>query len=118
MIVACAVVPKVTNAFESAIWSQAQQNASLIRQNATIFCLEKGKNWPYWNNVNIYELGFTYDDLDGKYFKHDSYSIDFWGYNDFLVKIKVTDTTKGAIHFKKYMLTLDENGTWGFIEKP
>lgn len=117
-IVACVMVPKAAKAVESAIWTEAKLAAAQIRQNAQVFCNEKGANWTGWKYVSIYELGFTPKDLDGYYFKNDSYSVLFLGYNDFLITIKVTPSTKGAKYFDKCLLTLDEQGNWGYIDTP
>lgn len=118
LIVACLALPHATKAVENAIWSEARQTASQIRQNALIFCQEKGQGWKHYKNANIYDLGYSYSDLDGTYFKHDSYSVKFFGYRDFFIKITVTETTRGRRYFDKYLLTLDENGQWGYINSP
>ncbi len=118
VIAACVMVPRVARAVESAIWTEARLAAAQIKQNAQIFCSEKGPSWAGWKDVSIYELGFTSKDLDGYYFKNDSYSILFMGHNDFLITIKVTSTTKGAEHFNRRTLTLDEQGNWGYVDAP
>ena len=118
VIAACVMVPRAAKGVESAIWTEARLAAAQIKQSAQIFCSEKGSGWAGWKDVSIYELGFTPKDLDGYYFKNDSYSILFMGHNDFLITIKVTPTTKGAEHFNRRTLTLDEQGNWGYIDIP
>ena len=118
IILACVMVPKATEAVESAIWTEARLGASQIKQNARTFCNEKGQSWTGWKNVSIYDLGFAAKDLDGNYFKGDSYSILFLGYDDFLITVRITTTTIGAKYFNRCMLTLDEQGNWGYINTP
>lgn len=114
-ILACVMVPKATVAVESAIWTEAKLAAAQIKQNALVFCNEKGACWTGWKNASIYDLGFNPKDLDGYYFKSDSYSILFRGYDDFLITVRTTTTTKGAKYFNRCTLTLDEQGNWGYV---
>jgi hypothetical protein len=115
-IVACVFAPSITSAVNSAVWSEGRNMAAQIQQSAKLFCVERGEKFKSWEHLTVRDMGFTAQDLNGTYFKVDSYSITFYGYNDFLVKVKVTETTKGTKTIKPLVVMVDENGTWGYIE--
>lgn len=117
VIAACVMVSMATKSVESAIWTEAKLAARQIKLNAQLLCSEKGTTWTDWKDASIHDLDFTTTELDGYYFKHDSYSIQFLGPDDFLIKVKVTPTTKESEHLDKCTLSLDDHGIWEYIEK-
>lgn len=115
-IVACFFAPCITSAVNNAVWTEGRNTAAQIQRAAEMFCLERGENFKSWDHLTVRDMGFTTQDLNGTYFKADSYSITFYGPGDFLVKVKVTETTKGSKTLKPLVVMVDENNTWGYIE--
>ena len=95
---------------------EGRKMAEKIQNSAKSFSLEKGKTFRSWEHLNIHDIGFTKQELAGKYLKPDSYSISFFGYNDFLVKVKVPVEASEGQTLKFKTITVDENNIWGYIE--
>ena len=110
------LAPRVLVAVDSAIWLEGRSVAKQIQQAAKMLCMEKGENFKGWEHITLWDLGFTDQELDGKYFTRDSYSIKFRGYNDFIVTVTATKKLSFNKRVRPYLVTVDENMAWGFVE--
>jgi len=112
-ILAAVAIPIMRGRIDSAKWSEGKAGAGSVRTAARAFCAEKGVNGGgTWANVTLANLGFTNADLDGKYFSHDSYTLAFTGYDDYLVTVDASDSTMADKPTTPDQMTIDENGTW------
>ena len=112
-ILAAVAIPIMRGRIDSAKWSEGRAAAGSIRTAARAFCAEKGPNYTYDASVDLTMLGFATGDLDGKYFKEGDYKIDWIGYDDYLVTVDATASTKAEAPATPANTTLDENGDWG-----
>ena len=115
-ILAGVMVPCVSNAVNNSIWVEGKIVAAQIQQSAKLFCMEKGENFDGWKHITLWDLGFNNQELNGKYFKRDAYSIKFRGHDDFVVTVNSTKTDGRNKRLKPYLITVDENMTWGYVD--
>ena len=119
-ILAAVAIPIMRGRIDAAKWSEGKAAAGSIRTAARAFCAERGPNWGgVWANVNLYDLGFTNlaaglngDDLDGKYFSSDCYSVAFTAYDTYTVTVDATKSASTDKPASPSSMTLDQDGTW------
>ena len=119
-ILAAVAIPIMRGRIDSAKWSEGKAAAGSIRTAARAFCAERGPNWGgVWANVTLADLGFTNlvagangDDLDGKYFTSDCYSIVFTAYDDYTITVDASDSASAEKPTNPDQMTLDETGAW------
>ena len=103
-ILAGVMVPCVSNAVNNSIWVEGKIVAAQIQQSAKLFCMEKGEKFDGWKHITLWDLGFNNQELNGKYFKRDAYSIKFRGHDDFVVTVNSTKTDGGVVVCNMYSL--------------
>ena len=118
-ILAAIAVPLYRGRIDSARWSEGKAGASSIRTAARAFCSERDSNWGgVWANVTLVDLGFNVvngaggDDLDGKYFTNESYSIAFTAYNTYTITVTAAASLSPDRASVPAAITLDQDGVW------
>ena len=118
-ILAAVAIPIMRGRIDSAKWSEGRAGAAGIRSAARAFCAERDSTWPgVWANVNLTDLGFNVingsdgDDLDGKYFTNESYTIAFTGFNTYTVTVSATASLRPRKPATPSVITLNQDGVW------
>jgi hypothetical protein len=92
-------------------WYEARTTAGTIATALRAYAVEKGKYGDY--PPNLTDLGFTKDDIDGKLFSFDDYSLDA-SYDPNLdppIRFTVIVTAPREIE-KSTSASLDHQGNW------
>jgi type IV pilus assembly protein PilA len=118
-IMAAVAIPIMRGRIDSAKWSEATSGAANIRSAARAFCAERDATWGgIWANVTFADLGFNVvngadgDDLDGKYFTSESYTIAFTAYNTYTITVTAASSLRPDKPSSPSVITLDQDGTW------
>ena len=115
-ILAAVAVPIMRGRIDQAKWSEANAAAGSVRTAVRAYIAEKGPTYDYSGLIGdldtqtIYEaLGFSSNDLDGKYFNQADYSITSVAADPPSCAVEVTTTKAGG---PTGTGTLDVNGDW------
>jgi prepilin-type N-terminal cleavage/methylation domain-containing protein len=114
-ILSAVAIPYMRGRTDASKWSEGKAVAGTIRTAARAYCSEMGKNYNY-AGTTLPQLGFAPGDLAGKYFTEDCYSIEFGGYNDYLITIDATQSTSGEAPTAPSQVTLDSEGAFAETE--
>ncbi len=116
-ILSAVAVPIMRGRMDSAKWSEGRAAAGSIRTAARAYCGEKGQAFNY-GGTTLTELGFIITpsgggtgDLDGKYFTDDCYTIDFEGYDNYLITVDAA-ASKGDAPSVPLKATMDQDAVW------
>lgn len=82
-ILAAAAIPLMRGRINAAKWTEAHAGAGTVRTAVRVYVAEHGPDYDYSSMINAClcggpisrELGFSPDDLTGKYFNQDHYKI-------------------------------------------
>lgn len=118
-ILAAIAIPIMRGRIDSAKWAEGRDGAGIIRSAARAFCAEKSAVWNgVWANVTFADLGFRAvdgvdnDDLDGKYFTNESYTIAFTAYNTYTITVNAAASLRPNRPTTPSIVTLDQDGNW------
>jgi prepilin-type N-terminal cleavage/methylation domain-containing protein len=121
-ILAAIAIPIMRGRIDSAKWSEGRDGIGIIRSAARAFCAEKSPSWNgIWANVTFADLGFNTvngadgDDLDGKYFTNESYTIAFTAYNTYTITVDATASLRPNKPATPSVVTIDQDGNWSEI---
>ncbi len=120
-ILSAVAIPYMRGRTDASKWSEAKAMAGSIKTAAHVHCIENGSTYDY-SGTTLDDLGFVLTpgagsgDLDGKYFTDECFSINFSGYNNFLVTVDATLSLSGEQPASPRQVTLDNLGN--FIEVP
>jgi type IV pilus assembly protein PilA len=117
-ILAAVAIPIMRGRIDTAKWSEGYSGAANIRSAARAFCAEKNTTWGgVWANVSFADLGFNVvngadgDDLDGKYFTSECYTLAFTGYNTYTITVTAASSLRPEKPTTPSAITLDQDGT-------
>ncbi len=117
-ILAAVAIPIMRGRIDSAKWSEGLSGAANIRSAARAFCAERDANWGgVWANVGFADLGFNVvngadgDDLDGKFFTSECYTIAFTGFNTYTITVTAAASLRPDKPTTPSVITIDQNGT-------
>ncbi len=116
-ILSAAAVPYMRGRMDSAKWSEGRAAAGTIRTAARAYCGEKGESFTFAGTA-LSDLGFVVTplagggDLDGKYFTDDCYTIQFNGYNDYLITVDASKSQSTDAPSVPFLATMDKDGVW------
>ncbi len=118
-ILAAIAIPIMRGRIDSAKWSEGRDGAGIIRSAARAFCAEKSPSWGgVWANVTFADIGFNTvdgadgDDLDGKYFTNESYTLAFTAYNTYMITVNAAASLRPNRPTTPSVVTLDQDGNW------
>jgi prepilin-type N-terminal cleavage/methylation domain-containing protein len=124
-ILAAVAIPIMRGRIDQAKWSEANAAAGSIRTAVRAYIAEKGPNYTGYaadlvgtlDTQTIYEnLGFSSNDLDGKYFNQEDYEITSVAADPPSCAISVGPTAKSG--GPPGTGTLDANGDWSVTTGP
>ena len=113
--IAAVAVPIVRGRIDLSKWVEGKAAMGTIKTALCIYAAEKGSGGSYGKNLpTLQELGFTADDLQGRYFDISNYEIEKTSFkkgkkSEFKFKIKAT-APEGITSPSE--ITLDEKGKW------
>lgn len=117
-ILAAVAIPIMRGRIDSAKWSEGLSGAANIRSAARAFCAERDSTWGgVWANVSFADLGFNVvngadgDDLDGKYFTSECYTIAFTAFNTYTITVTAAVSLRPQKPTTPSVITLDQDGT-------
>ena len=115
-ILASVAIPIMRGRIDQAKWSEANASAGSIRTAVRAYIAEKGPTYDYSGLIgtldtqSIYQaLGFSSNDLDGKYFNQGDYQVTSVSADPPTCGVSVTSTKAGG---PTGTGTLDTNGDW------
>ncbi len=112
-ILAAVVTPMLRGRMEKAKWSEAMAGCSAIATAVRSWAAENSGSTSTPTTPTLDQLGFTTEDLDGKYFDKGNYVIDSASYNPAtgLVTYKITVTGDGTGGSPTGTLVLEKTST-------
>jgi prepilin-type N-terminal cleavage/methylation domain-containing protein len=119
-VLAAVAVPYINNRIDKCKWSEGQAVAGTIRTAARSFCAKMGESYNY-APTDLAALGFIITpgagagDLDGKFFSDECYSIQFNGFNDYLITVDASRSLTGKEPSSPQQVTLDDAGKFSEI---
>jgi len=118
-VLAAVAIQFMRGRVDSAKWSEGKAAAGSIRTAARSFSALKGQSWSgNWAGVALPDLGFDLvdgasgDDLDGKYFTNEAYSVAFTGYDQYTVTVNSAASLSPDKPTTPTTVTLDQDGMW------
>jgi hypothetical protein len=116
---AAVAIPIMRGRIDSAKWAEGRDGAGTIRSAARAFCAEKNTDWGgVWANVTFADLGFNVvngadgDDLDGRFFTNEAYTLAFTAYNTYTITVTAASSLRADRPTTPASITLDQDGAW------
>jgi prepilin-type N-terminal cleavage/methylation domain-containing protein len=117
-ILSSVAIPLMRGRVDASKWTEGKSMAGTIRSAIRALHADLGLNYDYSTITTLSQLGFSDNDLDGKFFKHGDFVFSITNGNP--LEYTITATTNPATSPEAPAapggMTLDQDGT--FIEIP